>query len=178
MVIIMFNNNSKEEANNKLLLLYIVDRFEIPMTDNQITELVMEREILNYFVQQQFLSELVDIALLEYTNTDGVFYYLITEKGKETLSYFIDRLEVDLLKKLDISIEKKKDLIHREMQISARYEKKGKDDYTVDLRVVENDINLIHIELDVVSNKQAKMICDNWKTKAQHIYGDIIKLLI
>jgi hypothetical protein len=34
------------------------------------------------------------------------------------------------------------------------------------------------LKLDVVSNKQAKLICDKWKKKAQDIYGDIIKLLI
>lgn len=174
----MFNNNSKEEANSKLLLLYTIDKFEIPITDNQLTELVMDMEILNYFVLQQFLLELVDISLLEYTDTDDVYYYLITEKGKETLSYFIDRLDKKLLQKLDNSIVKKRDQIHKEMQISASYEKKGKDDYIVDLKVVENDIKLIHIELDVVSNKQAKTICDNWKSKAENIYGEIIKLLI
>ncbi|MCT4565873.1 MAG: DUF4364 family protein [Maledivibacter sp.] len=174
----MFDNNSKDEARNKLVLLYIFDKFEIAITNNQITDFIMENELLNYFVLQQFLSELVNTSLLEYTQNEEHYYYLITEKGKDTLNYFKDRLSDKLLKKLNESIDKRKKIILKETQISANYKKKSKNDYLVELKVVENDITLIDLKLDVVSNKQAKIICDNWKNKAQDIYGEIIKLLI
>lgn len=174
----MFANNSKDEAENKLIVLYIFNKFEIAITNNQITDFIMENELLNYFVLQQFLSELVNTSLLEYTQNEEHYYYLITEKGKDTLNYFKDRLSDKLLKKLDQSIEKRKKLILKETQISANYKKKSKNDYLVELKVVENDITLIDLKLDVVSNKQAKLICDNWKNKAQDIYGEIINLLI
>lgn len=174
----MFANNSKNEAENKLIVLYIFNKFEIAITNNQITDFIMENELLNYFVLQQFLSELVNTSLLEYTQNEEHYYYLITEKGKDTLNYFKDRLSDKLLKKLDQSIEKRKKLILKETQISANYKKRSKNDYLVELKVVENDITLIDLKLDVVSNKQAKIICDNWKNKAQDIYGEIIKLLI
>ena len=82
----MFSNNSNEEAQSKLLLLYIFDKFEVAITNNQITDFIMESELLNYFVLQQFLSELVDTSLLEYSNNEEHYYYLITEKGKDTLN--------------------------------------------------------------------------------------------
>ena len=174
----MFSNNSKEEAQSKLLLLYIFDKFEVAITNNQITDFIMESELLNYFVLQQFLSELVDTSLLEYSNNEEHYYYLITEKGKDTLNYFKDRLSKKLLSKIDQSIDNKRKVLLKETQISANYKKKSKNDYLVELKVVENDITLIDLKLDVVSNKHAKVICDNWKNKAQDIYGEIIKLLI
>jgi len=174
----MFANNTNDEAESKLLLLYIFNKFEVPITNNQITDFIMENDLLNYFVLQQFLSELVDTSLLEYSNNEEHYYYLITEKGIDTLNYFKDRLSENLLNKIDLSIEKRKKVLLKETQISANYKKKSKDDYLVELKVVENDITLIDLKLDVVSNKQAKLICDNWKNKAQDIYGEIIKLLI
>lgn len=174
----MFSDNSKEEAQSKLLLLYIFDKFEVAITNNQITDFIMESELLNYFVLQQFLSELVDTSLLEYSNNEEHYYYLITEKGKDTLNYFKDRLSKKLLSRIDQSIDNKRKVLLKETQISANYKKKSKNDYLVELKVVENDITLIDLKLDVVSNKHAKVICDNWKNKAQDIYGEIIKLLI
>ncbi|SHJ69033.1 DUF4364 family protein [Paramaledivibacter caminithermalis] len=174
----MFANNSKDEAKNKLLLLYIFNKFEIAITNNQITDFVMENELLNYFVLQQFLSELVNTSLLEYTQNEDHYYYLITEKGKDTLNYFKDRLSDKFLSRIDMLIEKKKKILLKETQISANYKKKSKNDYLVELKVIENDITLIDLKLDVVSNKQAKTICDNWKNNAPDIYGEIIKLLI
>jgi predicted transcriptional regulator len=174
----MFLNDTKHEAESKLLLLYIIDKFEITLTNNQITEFIMENELLNYFMLQQFLSELVDSALLEYIKNEDYYYYLITEKGKNTLNYFKDRLSKDLLEKIDVAVEKRKKVLLKETQISANYIKKSQNDYIVELKVVENDITLFDLKLDVVSNKQAKLICDKWKKKAQDIYGDIIKLLI
>lgn len=174
----MFRNNSKEEVENKLVLLYVFDKFEIPITNTQITEFVMENDLLNYFLLQQFLSELVEASLLEYTNNEDQYYYLITEKGKSTLKYFKDRLITDLTDIIDSSVEKKKKTLLKDTQVSATYSKKSKNDYIVELKVLENDITLIDLKLDVVSNKQAKEICDNWKNKAQYIYGEIINLLI
>lgn len=174
----MFANNTKVEAENKLLLLYILNKFEIAITNNQITDFIMENELMNYFVLQQFLSELVNASLLEYTQNEEHYYYLITEKGKDTLNYFKDRLSDKLLTKIDQAVDNRKKVILKETQISANYKKKSKNDYSVELKVIENDITLIDLKLDVVSNKHAKTICDNWKNKAQDIYGEIIKLLI
>lgn len=174
----MFTSNPKHEAEKKLLLLYIFDKFQIPLTNNQITDFIMENELLNYFMLQQFLSELVNSSLVEYIKNEDNFYYLITEKGKNTLNYFIDRIPEDLSFTIDKLVEKMKKILLKETQISANYVKKSKDDYIVELKVVENNITLIDLKLDVVSNKQAKQICDKWKRKAQDIYGEIIKLLI
>ncbi len=174
----MFGNNSKEEVENKLVLLYVFDKFDIPVTNTQLTEFVMENDLLNYFLLQQFLSELVEAALVEYTDNQDQNYYLITEKGKSTLKYFKDRLIIDLTEIIDSAVEKKKRMLLKDTQISATYIKKSKNDYIVELKVLESNITLIDLKLDVVSNKQAKEICDKWKNKAPYIYGEIIKLLI
>ncbi|AOT68845.1 DUF4364 family protein [Geosporobacter ferrireducens] len=174
----MFYNNTQQLAEHKLLLLYILDRFEIPLTNTQFTQFVMERDYMNYFLLQQFLGELVSSSMLEYSESEGNFFYLITEKGKNTLQFFRDRLSDELTNTLDHAVEMKKQILLKEMQILADYTKKKENEYVVDLKVIENDIVLIDLKLNVVSNKYAKEICDKWKQDAPKLYGEIIHLLI
>jgi len=175
----MFINNSREEAESKLILLYILQKFEIPVTNTQITELIMENDLLNYFMLQQFLSELVESSLIEYSKgEDENYYYIITEKGKNTLNFFKGRLIDEIIEKIDNAVEMKKKRILKETEVSATYKKISENSYIAELKVVEKDYELINIKINVVSNKQAKIICDNWKNKAPYIYGKLMDLLI
>ncbi|MGO0806828.1 DUF4364 family protein, partial [Clostridioides difficile] len=38
--------------------------------------------------------------------------------------------------------------------------------------------NLIDLNLNVSSEKQAKLICNNWKNNASYMYAEVIDLLI
>lgn len=174
----MFFNNTQQLAEHKLILLYIFDQFSMPVTNTQITQFVMEKDYMNYFLLQQFLGELVNTGMLEYSESNNNFFYLLTEKGKRTLEYFQDRLSNELKLTLEKSIELKKQTFLKEMQIMADFTKKKENEYIVDLKVIENNITLIDLKLNVVSNKQAKQICEKWKKEAPTLYGDVIQLLI
>lgn len=174
----MFYKNSQQQAQHKLVLLYIFDTFSMALTNTQITQFVMEKEYMDYFTFQQFLSELVSTGMLEYSEGNKNFFYVLTEKGHRTLQYFKDRLSDTLMKEISDDIERKKQILLKEMQIISDYSKKNESEYVVDLKVIENNITLIDLKLNVVSNKHAKQICEKWKNEAPNIYGNIIDLLI
>ena len=44
--------------------------------------------------------------------------------------------------------------------------KENNNEFIVNLRVIENQSNLIDLNLNVSSEKQAQQICDNWKNNA------------
>ncbi len=171
-------NNTRESAENKLIILTIVNEFAIPLTNSQIMDLVMEKDLMNYFFLQQALGELVSSAMLEHSQSDENYFYLITEKGKNTLTFFSERLEPDLRKSIVETVSLKKKMLLKEMQVLADYSKKQDNEYIVDLKVIENTITLIDLKLNVVSNKHAKQICEKWKREAPHLYGDILNLLV
>ncbi|KXG73645.1 DUF4364 family protein [Thermotalea metallivorans] len=174
----MLYNNTQQQAEHKLILLYIMDEFGIPLTNTQITQFVMEKDYMNYFSLQQFLGELVSAGMLEYSAGEQNYFYLLTEKGKNTLQYFKDRLSAEALSSIQKAVALKKQMFLKEMQITADYMKKRENEYIVDLKVVENDITLIDLKLNVASNKHAKQICEKWKNEAPTLYGEIIHLLI
>ncbi|SHH23112.1 protein of unknown function [Caloranaerobacter azorensis DSM 13643] len=175
----MFVENTKELAQHKLLLLYILDIVEFPMTNSEITQFVLENNYMdNYFMVQQFLSELVSSKFIEITTKDGSEYYHITEKGENTLNYFIDRIPEKIKLEIDDNYKNKKEEMIKKTQIIGNYYKKNDSEYIVNLKVIEKDITLFNMSLNVVSNKQAKLICNNWKENPQEIYKKILDLLI
>ena len=171
-------SNSQESAENKLIILLIMNQFSIPLTNSQIMEFVLEKDYMNYFYLQQALGELVSSGMLEYSQSDESFFYLITEKGKNTLQYFSERLDLQLRSSIEKSVSLKKQMLLRELQVLADYVKERDNEYIVDLKVIENNITLIDLKLNVISNKQAKQIWERWKNEAPHLYGDILNLLV
>lgn len=174
----MFIDSTEELAQNKLLLLYIIDKSEIPLTNGEITEFVLENNYMNYFLVQQFLSELTRSKFIEYSRKEEKERYTILKKGKLTLDYFIHRIPIKIKNDIDKKIEMKKEELKRKTQIIGDYFKKNKNEYVVNLKLVEKDSTLFSLCINVVSSKQAKMICDNWKSNPDKIYQEILNTLI
>lgn len=174
----LFLNNSDQQVREKIMILYIIKTFELPMTNNQLTDFILEIELMNYFNLQQFTTELVESKMLEYSESEDTYYYLITEQGIQTLELFKERLTKGERERINQLVIEKKHTILKDTEVIADYDKIAENDYLVTLKVVENLKILFDLKLNVVTNKQAKVICNNWKTNAKFLYGDIINLLI
>lgn len=173
----MFIENSNELAQHKLVLLYIFDTVDFPMTNTEITQFVLENNHMNYFLVQQYLSELVETGFLNIVTKDGNEYYNITEKGSEALKYFDERIPETIKIRVYERYQIKKEEKIKETQIIGNYYKKNDSEFIVNLKVIENEITLFNLSLNVVSKKQAKMICNNWKEDPQNIYEKMINSL-
>src|SRR5690625_4506815 len=87
----MISNNSEEMARNKLVLLYIIKYSPDEYTNATLTEFLLEKTYMNYFLIQQYLSELVEQNLLELTGNEDKFYSILP-KGEEILEYFQNKI--------------------------------------------------------------------------------------
>ena len=74
----MFENSSEELAYHKLLILYILEKINMDLTNSQITQVVLETEVMNYFSLQQFLAQLMESKFLTiYEDSNKEYYYAI-----------------------------------------------------------------------------------------------------
>ena len=104
----MFVNSSQQLAEKKLLLLYIFQQLDCSVTHSQITDFVLENELLNYFIFQQFLAELKDSGFIIEDKQENNQIFSITDKGKDTLRYFINRIPQRQLDKMNQLVKTKK----------------------------------------------------------------------
>jgi len=54
MIIAMSIVSNKELAENKLILLYIIDKVNIPISNLQITKIILENKFMNYLCFSSF----------------------------------------------------------------------------------------------------------------------------
>ena len=82
-----------KDAENKLLILYLINRLELPMSRAQITDFIIQKELMNHFTLEQTLSAMVEAGVLE-TEIESdaadvsTTRYSVTEEGLTTLEYF------------------------------------------------------------------------------------------
>lgn len=169
---------ANEQLKYKVIILYIVNQFSIPLTNQQLTDFVLERDLMNFFDLQQFLTDLVETSMLEYSSSEDDQYYILTETGKNTLELFSDRVSQSLRRSINDCVDAKKKSFVIKTNISADYTKEDDNDYAVALSVKEGGYTLMEIKVNVFTNKAAKVICDNWQKRAPHLYGDLLDILV
>lgn len=167
-----------ELAENKLLLLYILESIKLPVSKNQITEIVLKNNFLNYFTLQQYISELITAGFIEYMEVSGKNRLTVTSKGHKVLGMFLNRLSENKTKVVDSYVEENINKIRQEIDLTADYTIASNNSFTVNLKAMENGITLIDLKLNVVSNKQARDICAKWKTNSSELYNEIINVLV
>jgi hypothetical protein len=173
----MFKKDPKGKAENKLVLLHLLMKMDYPLTNAEITDFVVSLDLMDYFTLQQYLVDLVDGGMLEYSKSESDFFYLITTKGNESLDYFKNRLPDGLILLINEGVSNYKKQHAPRTRISCSHSKLSDSEYVVDLNIMENELTLINLKLSVVSNKQAKEICERWKNSSSKVYGTIIKML-
>ncbi|MDU4892065.1 MAG: DUF4364 family protein [Clostridium sp.] len=170
-------DNSLNLAEKKLLLLYIIDKIDLPISNIQLTEIVLENNFINYFTLQEYIDELISSNLIIKVNQNEKDRLTISSKGKEVLSLFKNRLSDEDINKLNTYIGVKMNLIKKEATISADYTIENGNSYVVSLSASENNIPLMEIKVTVASNKQARELCTKWKANPSDLYTKIIKVL-
>jgi predicted transcriptional regulator len=173
----MFGDTS-DLAENKLLLLYIFDKIKLPISNIQITQIVLENNFINYFTLHQYVSELISSNFLQYTAEESKHRLVITDRGSKVLSMFSERLPKNKIEILDQYLKKHMEKIKKEVTITADYTIEGDNNFIVNLKATENNNILVDLKINVPSNKQARELCSKWKNNSAEIYNKIMRLLI
>lgn len=174
----MFSHNNEELAQNKLILLYIIKESNYSFTKDQITEFVLEKNYMNFFSIQQYLSELVDagfIILVENEDKEG---YKLLEKGNIALDYFTSKIPNSIKEDLQAEFDLQKIKQKKETQVLAEHYQREDGQYVVNLKLVENDDTLYSLYLTVATIDQVETISNAWQERTDFIYSETIRLLI
>ncbi len=162
----------------KLIVLYMLDKVDFPLTNTQISDFILGKEYTTYFTLQQTINELISAELIVAESTHNNTRYHITPAGRETLSYFPDKIS-DAIKS-DIleyfvanSVEMKKDV-----HIFADYYKTTGQEYVARCQIKDKETPLIDLNIRANTKEQAEAICSNWKKQSEDVYGYLMDLLM
>lgn len=169
--------NSAELAENKLLVLYVIKSLKCPITNTQLTEIILENNFINYFTLQQYITELISSEFLVNKVINEKNHLVITEKGESVLAFFTDRISAIKKKIIDDYLLSTMDSIKRELTIHSDYTISENDSFVVSLNAFEGESLLIDLKVSVPSKKQALSLCNRWKENTSDLYTSIINSL-
>ena len=139
----MFENSSEETAYHKLLILYILYKIKMDLTNSQITQVVLETEMMNYFSLQQLLSQLMESKFLKIYKDSDKEYYCLTQKGLETLESLMLKIPIDSANKVDHYIKLNKESLLAETQVKSSFVKQSENEFI--MKQPGNGIRPIHM---------------------------------
>lgn len=161
----------------KLIVLYMLNKVKFKLTYAQISEFILAEEYTNFLTLQQVISDLQDTDLIHTDTSLNRTYFSITDEGRNTLSYFGNRIGDAIKKDIDFYLDQKHLELKNESSITASYYKATTGEYEAELVAKEKDIELVNIKLSVPTEDMAASICDSWQKKNQAIYKYLMQEL-
>lgn len=162
----------------KLMILYLLKAVRYPLSHDQLSAFMLEKEYCNFFTLQQACSELLDAHLMREESFQNYTRFLITREGEDTLTFFGDAISKEIREDMDEYLQGNMIKLRDESLTACGYRENGKGEYDVDLEIREGRDILLKLTLTVPSEQQAKLISDGWPKKNQKVYEDIMKELL
>lgn len=172
-------SDNESLASSKVLILYILNKINKPVNNDELYRLILSIEDMNYFYFQQFLLDLLEnkyISIFKETNNSEEVYN-ITSLGKETLNFTEDLIPGIIKLKIDSTIKGELQEIENEISIISEFTPEDDGTFTVACKIIENNKIVFEVSSYSASREQAKLISDNWKENASTIYPKIINIL-
>ena len=148
------------------------------MSNGQLSLFILESEYTDYFTVQTALSELSETGFLRVKTVRNTSLYRITEEGRKTLSYFIQKISPAIREEIDSFLQEHSYELRNEISTPADYYKTDSGEFAARCRVLEKDSVLIDLTLTVPVKEQAEAICSHWRDKSQSLYASIMKELL
>lgn len=169
---------SEASTLNKLIILYIMDQINFPITNGQITEMIISQDYMDYMTLQGTLSELLTSDLISSRKQSNRTEYRITETGSQTLSYFQNRVSDPIKKEVRQYLKEHAYSMRSEVSVIADYYRTTNNEYAVECRIVEGGVDIINLIITVPTEVQAQATIIKWKEKNQEVYASIMQMLL
>ncbi|MGD9901373.1 MAG: DUF4364 family protein [Spirochaetales bacterium] len=166
---------------NKLILLFVLDKMEIPLTENSIVDIVTSRNNwLNYMDCKDVLWQLMEVGFVYKTIDNGTeSRYNITYEGRNCLSHFFLRIPSSMREAITAFAKNNRMQFKRAQEYVGDYFKNTDGSHTAVLRIKDplESQNLFEIQIKLPTRYAAIVAVKKWKEKAPSIYENINEIL-
>ncbi|MCR5687268.1 MAG: DUF4364 family protein [Lachnospiraceae bacterium] len=162
----------------KLIVLYMLDKVDFPITKAQIYDFILEKEYSNYFALTQATFELTEDGFIESSSTHSSTFLKLTDKGRDTLTFFQNRISEGIRNDINGFYEEHRLEITNRMSVITNYYRTASGDYVADLTAREKSSDLINIKINMPTEDSARAMCEHWRDKSSDIYSFILENLL
>lgn len=162
----------------KLIVLYMLDKLDFPLTNGQISEFILDKGYTNYFTLQQAISEMVDAGFIREESSNNRTLYHLTDEGKETIGFFRNNISPAIQEDINTFLKEKRYDLKAEVSVKADYYPTSNNEYAIRCQIIEHGTPIIDMTLTMPTEQEASTVANNWKTKNQELYAQIVSKLL
>lgn len=161
----------------KALILYILKYAEKPLNRENLTEIVLDDGLVEYFDFTQALQKLLEDGLVDIAAPDEQNSYVLTEPGRQTEALYEANLPFNVRKKNLAAMMRVLAQIKRESNTHTEIAPVD-GGFLVTCSLTEEDRLLLQYSVLVPDELQAHMIADQFIKQPTEKYQGIMSLLI
>ena len=175
-------NISADSTVNKLIILFILEKIEIPLSENSILDICSSRNNwVNYMECKEILYNLKEVGFIySIDENDSEARFNITLEGRNCLSHFYRRIPKDMREEISEFAKQNRLSLKRSQEYLSDYQKAEDGSYNLSLKIRSpmESSTLFEIELKAPSRASAIEACKLWREKAPQIYEIVYESLI
>jgi len=156
----------------------MLNAFKIPLSNSQLSDFLMEKNIASYFTVQQSINELLESKLISGNKVRHTTLYELTREGERTLNYYVNLISDDIINEVRKFSKENELEFKQQLSVVSTYEPAYNQDYTVHCSLKEKGSSILEITLEAPSKELAEKMCDNWQKNHEHLYTHIMQVLL
>lgn len=167
---------------NKLIFLFVMDKMEIPLTEDSIIDICTSRNNwLKYMDCKDVMWQLLDVGYIAKTVNEDATIYNITHEGRNCLSLSNFYLKIPISTREEITAFAKENRMDfkRSQEYIGKYFKNNDGSYTTALKIKDplQSQNMFEIKIVLPSRKSAVNATKKWQKKAPQIFENVYEIL-
>ncbi len=163
-----------DKLDVKLLVLYILSHAVGPVDRDNLLEVAMVDDGVDYFTFMEVLSELEESEHI----TCEVERYAITDKGRKNSAVCESSLPYSVKRKCLRKLSGVNAALRRSAQVRSQVTPLGDGTCTLRLSLDDEDANLLTIELLAPSQAQAERLSDGFQARPEQVYNSLLDVLL
>ena len=172
----------QDNTIQKLKLLFVLEKMEIPLTENNIIDLcTSSNNWFTYLDLKEAMYELINVKFIcENKIENEESRYTITFDGRNCLSHFYFRIPKDMRERITTYAQENRMNFKRSQEYVSEYSKNPDGTYSVILKIKEPILTntLLQIKLKAPNRASAVEATKRWTDKAPAIYENIYDNLL
>lgn len=175
---LIFDNGSDDLIMEKLIILFTFNKLDEDVTDSQLTQIILDTEVMNYFTLQVLLPKMIESKFIKTYNKGETTLYTMTQSGLEVLEFFENRIPEYFKKKLrDYIFENEDEIFSLKIKKQASYAVQPDNTFKVTLIIIRGRANVMSININAESEIEAQTLCEKWNSGYLEKYEKIIEAL-
>lgn len=172
----------QDNTIQKLKLLFVLEKMEIPLTENNIIDLcTSSNNWFTYLDLKEAMYELLNVNFIcenKIENEESRF--TITFDGRNCLSHFYFRIPKDMRERITTYAQENRMNFKRSQEYVSEYSKNSDGTYSVTLKIKEPILTntLLQLKLKAPNRASAVEATKRWTDKAPAIYETIYDNLL